>query len=422
MKKYYIISLSNFVLLNILLLVFTADAQDRFPRPEFQSGYEIPPNNLGDARAVFLYYIDVAALLAALCAAVWLVHKKRSRKGVTALMLLSVAYFGFYKKGCICSIGAIQNVTAGIFSDYAVPASVFLIFILPLVFALFFGRVFCSGVCPIGALQDFAAICAKKIPARLAALLKIVPHIYLGIRILFAAPGGGFPICKLDPIVGGFRLGAPSSMILWGALLLLTGVFAARPYCRFLCPYGLLLGAASLVSKYRVKICSGACANCGLCENACPVDAILPPTTEPVTEPRGKSVKRLKIYAALLPLWIAAGAAAGWLSSEPVSSFHPDVKLLRLIEREESGAALDKSIEGEALRVDADVIAVLKTRSDAAQKKFRLGLLLLGAYIGIIIGGYLIRQSVYRKRNAYETDPFYCVNCGRCYGYCPKNR
>jgi ferredoxin len=406
----------------LIILLFAAAAlgSDRFPRPEFQTGYEIPPNELGVARAAFLFYIDAAVLFAALCAASYLVLKKRSRKGVLALMLFSAVYFGFYKKGCVCSLGSIQNITAAVFSNYQVSITVFLIFALPLVFALFFGRVFCSGVCPLGALQDIAAVRAKKVPARLSAVLGFIPHIYLGLAILFAATGGGFIICRFDPFVGIFRLSAPFGMMLVSVGILLLGIFIARPYCRYLCPYGVILGWMSAFSKYRVKICSATCAGCRLCENSCPADAILPPTTDPVNEERSRSLLRLKTYIALLPVWIIAGAAAGWFSADIVSSFHPDVKLLRVVELDQAGAAGARSLESEGLRIDAEVITVLRARSDAAKKSFKLGMVILGVYLGIVAGARSIRRSTFKKRACYEADPVTCVSCGRCYGYCPK--
>ena len=409
-----VISSRYLYLLVLVLIGFTVIAQDRFPSPEFQGGYVIPENDFGGARSVVLYYIDVVVLFVALCMASYFVFKKRSRRGVMVVALFSLAYFGFYKQGCVCSLGAIQNVTAAIFSDYRLSITIFLIFALPLIFALFFGRVFCSGVCPIGALQEFVAVKPKKVPALVNAPLKIIPHIYLGIMILFVATGAGFPVCKLDPFAGIFRLSAPTGMMLLGAGMLALGIFVARPYCRYICPYGLLLGWTSLLSKYRVNTCSDTCVNCRLCESSCPVDAIRPPTTEPVKELRSRSVKRLKIYIFLLPVWIAAGAVSGWILSEPVSSLHPDVKLLRLVEPNQS------ALESEALRINANVIATLQKKTTNAKTNFKWGLIILGAYIGTVIGIYLIRQSTYKKRNCHDANPTECLTCARCYGYCPK--
>ncbi len=54
--------------------------------------------------------LDVALLAFGLVFAAWLILKNRNRKGVMLLSIASVAYFGFYRKGCICAVGAIQNV------------------------------------------------------------------------------------------------------------------------------------------------------------------------------------------------------------------------------------------------------------------------------------------------------------------------
>ena len=403
----------------ITLFAMNALASDRFPRPEFQTGYEIPPNDIGTARDAVFYYMDVAVLLAALCAASYFIFKKRSRKGVIGVTLFSIGYFGFYKQGCVCSLGAVQNISAGLAGNYTISITVFLIFALPLIFALFFGRVFCSGVCPLGAVQDIVAIRTKRVPSRVSAVLGLLPHLYLGLAVLFAATGGGFLICKFDPFVGIFRLSAPFGMMLWGAGLLILGIFIARPYCRYLCPYGVILGWMSAISKYRVKICPDKCVSCRLCENSCPVDAILPSTTEPVKERRGQAVRRFKFYCVMLPIWIILLSICGWFLAEPVSSFHPDVKLLRIIELEVSGAARTRSFEAEALRVDDNVIAILRNNADRAKNNFKWGMLILGAYMGLIIGAYLIRQSTYKKRESYDTNPAACISCARCYGYCP---
>lgn len=406
----------------ILLSVTTANvhAQSRFPRPEFQNGYELPVSDFGHARAVIFYYMDTAVLFIALCAAAFLLLKKRSRTGIFALTVFSVVYFGFYKKGCVCSIGAIQNVTASAFSDYAIPLSAALFFLLPLLFSLFFGRVFCSSVCPLGAVQEFVILKPKRLPQWITSALGLIPHLYLGTAVLFAATGAGFIICRYDPFAGIFRLNAPLGMIIFGASLLAIGTVIARPYCRFLCPYGVILGFASLFSKWSVRITPNTCVNCRLCENACPVGAINTPSIEPVKERRSRSIKRLKTYLLLFPIWITAGALTGWVLSDSISARHPQIKLTRSIELNKNSNAQFRSLEREGLRANSEVIAQLKEQSASAKKNVKTGMILLGTYMGIVTGIYLIRQSIHKKRNEYSADAVSCIGCGRCYKYCPQ--
>ena len=103
--------------------------------------------------------LDIAMLAAGLALAAWLILKRRSRNGVMLLSIGALAYFGFYRKGCICPIGAIQNVTLSLVDPrYLISFGVIAFFFLPLVAALLFGRVFCGGVCPLGAVQDLVLL------------------------------------------------------------------------------------------------------------------------------------------------------------------------------------------------------------------------------------------------------------------------
>ncbi len=223
-----------------------AFAQDRFPRPEFESGYPYPVDQMPLQRSVGWEYIDVAVLIAALSVTTWLALKKRSRQGLIWMSVFSLAYFGFYREGCICAVGSVQNVSLALFnSGYTIPLTALLFFIIPLVFALFAGRVFCAGVCPLGAIQELTGFKPVKLPKAVESVMAAVPFIYLGLAVLFAALQSQFIICRYDPFVGIFRLDAPYTMIVFGALLLLAGIFVNRPYCRYLCPYGVLLNIFS---------------------------------------------------------------------------------------------------------------------------------------------------------------------------------
>lgn len=237
-KKYslYLILSALFIWQSVLY-----GQQQRFPRPEFEGGYTFPTHQFLNQRGPMWEYMDVAVLVVALLAAAWMMLKKRSRQGLLWISLFSLAYFGFYRQGCICAIGSIQNMSLALFNDnYSMPLPALLFFILPLIAALLFGRVFCAGVCPQGAIQELTGFKQVKVPRKVESVLGALPFVYLGLSVLFSATESQFIICRYDPFVGIFRLDAPYTMIIFGSLLLIVGIFVNRPYCRYLCPYGVL--------------------------------------------------------------------------------------------------------------------------------------------------------------------------------------
>ena len=228
----------------------------------------------------WLDIVYVGTLLAALITATYLALKLRRRALIVANAVSCLAFFGFYVGGCVCPVGSVQNVTAALATPYVIPITVLLVFALPLVFALLFGRVFCSSVCPLGAIQDLVLLKPLRVPLWLQYGLGFVPYVYLGVAVFLAATDSGFFICQYDPFVAMFRLDGPPVIFLLGGGLLVLGVFVGRPYCRFLCPYGALLGLCSRVARRHVTITPDKCINCRLCEQACPFGAIRPSTVE----------------------------------------------------------------------------------------------------------------------------------------------
>ncbi len=241
-------------------------------------GYAAPAVQRPAPRAKAWEAVDVAVLGGALSLATWLVLKRRSRNGVVALSIGSLVYFGFWRQGCICPIGAIQNVAVALADrTYVVPLVALVFFFLPLLFAMLVGRVFCAGVCPLGAIQDLVVLKTVQIPRRVDRLLGAMKYVYLAAAVWFAtrpALERDFVICRFDPFVGFFRFTGPGYMLIIGGALLVLGMFVGRPYCRYLCPYGALLAIASRFSWTGVRITPDRELDCGLCTESCPFGAI----------------------------------------------------------------------------------------------------------------------------------------------------
>jgi NosR/NirI family nitrous oxide reductase transcriptional regulator len=405
----------------LILCSLSSAGAVRFPPPEFESSYEMPGTTSPSSRPAIYDYIDTAVLFLALVFSSYLVLKKRSRKAIFALTVFCLIYFGFWRMGCICPIGAIQNVTLS-FSDpgYAVPIVVLIFFLLPVLFTLFFGRTFCASVCPLGAIQEMVLLKPISIPQWLESSLRLLAYVYLGAAVLFAATGSAFIICRYDPFVSFFRLSGNFNILIFGACFLILGIFIGRPYCRFLCPYGIIFRHTSRISKWRVTITPDDCIECRLCEEACPFGAIRKPTEQWSKEYYIKSKRRIAFLIALLPVLVFFGGWAGFGIKNTMSRMHPTVRLAERVRLEETGKVQGTTDASDAFRATGTETAELYEDASNIRAGFGIGGWIFGGFVGLVIVLKLIKDSVWRRRTDYEADRASCFACGRCFKYCPR--
>ncbi|MGQ9610063.1 MAG: 4Fe-4S binding protein [bacterium] len=408
-----------YLIIFFLFITINAFGVQRFPPPEFESGYELPKTTVPNPRAEFYEYLDVLILIISLLLSSYLALKKRSRRGIFVMGIFSLIYFGFWRKGCVCSIGAIQNVTLALFDNsYTIPITAIAFFILPLISTLLFGRTFCASVCPLGAIQDIMVMRPIKVPMWTEYILSLFAYVYLGLSVLFAATGSAFVICRYDPFVAFFRRTGTLNMLLLGTCLLVIGIFIGRPYCRYLCPYSVLLRFISSASKWHVSITPSKCIKCRLCEDSCPYNAIVKPIEEKERD-RNKGKRALAFLFFLLPVFIVVGILIGIKLGTPLSKVNRNVTLSERIWMEETGVVKGTTESSDAFRGTGKLKEELYESALKINKKFTKGGGIFGGFMGMVIGSKMILLSIRRNRMNYEVNRAECISCGRCFAYCP---
>lgn len=153
--------------------------------------------------------------------------------------------------------------------------------------ALLFKRAFCSWVCPIGLASEALAFARGEVlnrrvrlPKPLDFALRAPKYSLLGFFLwaIFVKMDAHQIQSFLDSSyhrVADIKMlkffENPSQTTLWviGALFL-TGFILPYSFCRYLCPYGALLGLISLLSPFKVRKNRGLCTGCERCTLACP--------------------------------------------------------------------------------------------------------------------------------------------------------
>jgi len=187
-------------------------------------------------------------------------------------------YLGFVN-GTFLSVSHLTNAMKQGPSLFLNDLPLLIIVIFTLITTFFWGRVFCSSLCPFGALQDFLTALAPKSWQRALPQLWHDRMIYLkyGILALLIGSASIFPGLTLfhffEPFGTVFYFS--QSFLLWGILLvfLVGAALVPRFYCRYACPLGAALGIGSLISPLRIKRVPQ-CEVCKVCEQSCPTGAI----------------------------------------------------------------------------------------------------------------------------------------------------
>jgi len=155
-----------------------------------------------------------------------------------------------------------------------------------LLMSILLKKAFCSWLCPVGTFSEFLAALGRRIfgrnmrPWRWADIaLRSLKYILLG---LFVAAVTFMSVEALEgfmntpyglladvKMLNFFRdIGLIGAIVL--GLLVLLSMLVQNFWCRYLCPYGALMGLVSFFSPVKIRRDAEACIDCGKCAKVCP--------------------------------------------------------------------------------------------------------------------------------------------------------
>jgi sulfite exporter TauE/SafE len=234
----------------------------------------LPGHAHTDAARPLLFYVDLFVLVALFAGAA--LAYRRGIAGLSAvhvrygILFVSVAYLGVLRGLHVTGLDFVRLVTGRHPAVSGAPAW-FLLVLLFLAVTACWGKLYCSWICPFGAVQE---LLYRLVPWRLpvsAAVDAKARHIRLGLLgawPLAAVAVNNVSVLSFEPLAAIFV--SPARHGVW-VLLLLGTVLAAslvveRFYCKYVCPVG---GLVHLLSRGRLAKGTARCGGCHLGRKGC---------------------------------------------------------------------------------------------------------------------------------------------------------
>ncbi|MBA4371226.1 MAG: 4Fe-4S binding protein [Thermodesulfovibrio sp.] len=186
-------------------------------------------------------------------------------------------------------IGALMSlklwITTGVF-DRIHPAGL-VIFIAALLMAVLLKKGFCGWICPVGALSDAIWKLRQRVFTKRFSMNRWVDYALRSIKYILMALFIYIIVIKMDPgaiaafIEGDYYKIADVKMLYFFTrmstttlvsllVLFVLSLVYRNFWCRYLCPYGGLLGLLSMLSPLKVTRNNEACIHCNRCSENCP--------------------------------------------------------------------------------------------------------------------------------------------------------
>ena len=170
------------------------------------------------------------------------------------------------------------------------PATLFIFLAIVLV-SVVLKKSFCGWLCPIGTLSESLWLLGERIfgknihlPRWLDYPLRSIKYLLL-LFFLWAVSGMNLPALeafisspynKMADVKMYLFFANISAFGLWVIMaLMMLSMVVKNFWCRFLCPYGALLGVLSWLSPFKITREASSCIDCELCTKACPSNILV---------------------------------------------------------------------------------------------------------------------------------------------------
>jgi len=276
--------------------------------------------------------VEMASLLFLFLVVIAISNVKRHRQLMRRIVQATSMLFFFYVVySCLGVFGMIRNSLFGLTllgSAYTESFYWMALPVLVLAATLVSGPVFCGWICPTGSMQDVAGWLRKRLVRRqgfrltrarivglgvlLAGFLSVL--IWISIRkemfiedsslhwaaalillcyLVLSGVIDDLPTRRLrllslaaifvtavshliitSPMHFAFTARSDPASALATAVIMVAALFVLRSWCRYLCPWGFLMGFLHRFSRIRIVRRRSLCNDCGICNTVCDVGAI----------------------------------------------------------------------------------------------------------------------------------------------------
>ena len=187
----------------------------------------------------------------------------------------------------VCPFGGVvtiyELITAGTFIQ-KIHNSSFILMALGFIAAVLFGTIFCGYLCPFGSVQEWIGKLGRKlfpkkynrmVPQKIDRALRYLRYLVLIMVLYQTATSAKLVFQSVDPYYALFNFFtnevAVSAYIVLGVIIALS-LLVERPWCKYFCPYGALLGLFNSIRIFKIRRNQSTCIGCKKCDMACPMN------------------------------------------------------------------------------------------------------------------------------------------------------